>query len=138
MIWCKSQLNYCVLVINSCIFNSTIIFLIIYFLEANYFTILYWFAIHWHESAMGVHVFLILNSPSIPFLWVILMNQPRASWIMHRTCTGDSFHIWYYTCFSAILPNHPTLALSHRVQKTVLYICVFFAVLHTGSSLPSF
>ena len=30
--------------------------------------------------------------------------------------------IWYYTCFNAILPNHPTLSLSHRVQKTVLYI----------------
>ena len=25
---------------------------------------------------------------------------------------------------NAILPNHPTLFLSHRVQKTVLYICV--------------
>ena len=25
---------------------------------------------------------------------------------MHRTWTGDSFHIWYYTCFNAILPNH--------------------------------
>ena len=44
----------------------------------------------------------------------------------------------YYTCFNAILPNHPTIALSHRVQKTVLYICVFFAVSHTGLSLPSF
>ena len=31
-------------------------------------------------------------------------------------------------CFNAILPNHPTLALSHRVQKTVLYNCVSFAV----------
>ena len=58
--------------------------------------------------------------------------------LMHRTWTGDSFHIWYYTCFNAILPNHPTLVLSHRVQKTVLYICVSFAVLHTGLSLPSF
>ena len=38
----------------------------------------------------------------------------------------------------AILPNHPTLALSHRVQKTVLYICVSFAVSHTRLSLPSF
>ena len=38
--------------------------------------------------------------------------------------TGDSFHIWYYTCFNAIFPNHPTLSLSPRVQKTVLYTCV--------------
>ena len=41
-------------------------------------------------------------------------------------------------CFNAILPNHPTLALSHRIQKTVLYICVSFAVSQTGLSLPSF
>ena len=56
----------------------------------------------------------------------------------HRTWTGDSFHIWYYTCFHAILPNHPTLSLSHRVQKTVLYISVSFAVSYTGILLPSF
>ena len=64
------------------------------------------------------------TSLPIPFLWVVPVHQPRASSIMHRTWTGDSFHIWYYTCFNAILPNHPTLSLSHRVQKTVLYICV--------------
>ena len=28
------------------------------------------------------------------------------------------------SCFNAILSNHPTLSLSHRVQKTVLYISV--------------
>ena len=43
-----------------------------------------------------------------------------------------------YTCFNAILSNHPTLTLPHRVQKSVLYICVSFAVLHIRSSLPSF
>jgi len=100
------------------------------------------FAIHQHESTTGVHMFPILNPPptslSIPSLWVIPVYQPRASCIMHPTWTGDSFHIWYYTCFSAILPNDPTLALSHRVQKTVLYICVSFAVSHTELSLPSF
>ena len=88
------------------------------------------FAIHQHESTTGVHVFPILNPPPtslpVPSLWVIPVHQPQASSIVHRTWTGDSFHIWHYTCFSAILPNHPTLSLSlsHRVQKTVLYICV--------------
>ena len=81
-----------------------------------------------------LHLFLILNpSPSslpIPSLWVVSVHQPQASSIMQRTWTGDLFHIWYYTCFNAILPNHPTLSLSHRVQKTVLYICVSFAVSH--------
>ena len=100
------------------------------------------FAIHQHESATGVHMFPMLNPPPdslpVPSLWVIPVHQPQASGIMHRAWTGDSFHIWYYTCFNAILPNHPTLSLSHRVQKTVLYICVSFAVSYTGLSLPSF
>ena len=90
------------------------------------------FAIHQHESSMGVHVFPILNLPPtslpIPSLWVIPVHQPQASCILHRTWTGDSFHTWYYTCFNAILPNHPTLFHSHRVQNTVLYICVSFTV----------
>ena len=100
------------------------------------------FAIHQHESTMGVYVFPILNPPPtslpIPSLWVIPVHQPQASCILHWTWTGNSFHIWYYTCFNAILPNHPTLSFSHRIQKTVLYICVSFAVSHTGLSLPSF
>ena len=100
------------------------------------------FAIHQHVSTTGIHVSPILNPPPsyllVPSLWVIPVHQPQASSIMHWTWAGDSFHIWYYTCFNAILPNHPTLSLSHRVQKTVLYICVSFAVSHTGLSLPSF
>ena len=100
------------------------------------------FAIHQHESTTGVHEFPILNLPPtsllVPSLWVIPVHQPQASCILHRTWTGDSFLIRYYTCFNAILPNHPILSLSHRVQKTVLYICDSFAVSHTGLSLPSF
>ena len=98
------------------------------------------FAIHQHASATGVHVFPILNphpiSLPIPSLWVIPVYQPQASCIMDQTWTGDSFLIWYYTCFNAILPNQPP-SLYRRVQKTVLHICVSFAVSHTGLSLPS-
>ena len=94
------------------------------------------FAIHQHESATGIHVIPILNPPPtsfpVPSLWVIPVYQPQASSIMHRTWTGDSFHIWCYTCFNAILPNHPTLSLSLRVQKSVLCICVSFAVRKTS------
>ena len=76
------------------------------------------FAIHQHESATGIHVFPILNPPPssvpVPSLWVVPVHQPQASSILHRTWTGDSFRIWYYTCFNAILPSHPTLSLSQE------------------------
>ena len=125
-------------------FRSFIFIYLLFFLNWRLITLQYCidFAIHQHESTTGAHVFSILNLPPtslpIPSLWVIPVHQPWASCIMHRTWTGDSFHVWYYTCFNAILPNHPTLSLFHRVQETVLYICVSFAVSHTGLSLPSF
>ena len=122
-------------------FNLFFIYFILFYLTLQYCI---GFAIYQNESATGIHVFPILNlfpsSLPIPSVWVIPVHQPQASSIVHRTWTGDSFHIWYYTHFNAILPNHPTLSLSlsHRVQKTVLYISVSFAVSYTGLLLPSF
>ena len=66
-----------------------------------------------------------LGHPSAPAL---------STCLMHPAWAGDLFH----TCFDAILSDHPTLAFSNRVQKSVLYICVSFSVLHIGLSLPSF
>ena len=34
-----------------------------------------------------------LSSLPLPSLWVVPVHQPQASSIMHRTWTGDSFHI---------------------------------------------
>ena len=42
------------------------------------------------------------------------------------------------TRFNAILPNHHTLSLSHRVQKVCSIHLWLFALLHTGLSLTSF
>ena len=43
--------------------------------------------------------------------------------------------IYMFQCYS-LKSSH--LAFSHRVQKSVLYICVSFVVSHMGSLLPSF
>jgi len=86
----------------------TFLLLLLFLLLKNLFTYFNWrlitlqycigFTIHWHESATGVHVFPILNPPptslSILSLWVIPVHQPWASYIMHCTWTGNSFHKW--------------------------------------------
>ena len=85
------------------------------------------FAIYQHESTTGIHVFPILNPPPsslpIPSLWVIPVHQPQASCILHRTWTGNSFLIWYYTCFNAILPNHPPNPQSPK--DCSIHLCLF-------------
>ena len=85
------------------------------------------FAIHWHESAMSVHVFPILNPPPtslpIPSLWVIPLHQPLAlvSCIQHGLAicfTYDNIHV--SMLFSQIIPPLPSTE-----SKSLLYICLF-------------
>ena len=87
------------------------------------------FAIHQHESDMGVHVFPILNPPStslsIPSLWVIPVHQLQApvSCIepgLAICFTCDNIHV--SMLFSQIIPPSPSPTES---KKTVLYICLF-------------
>ena len=92
------------------------------FISFNWRLITLWycigFAIHWHESAMGVHVFSILNPPPtshpIPSLWVIPVHQPRAPCLMHRTWTG----VICFTC------------------ETIHVSMLFFQITHLGFSYP--
>ena len=104
-------------------------FLFFFNFSIFFFTLQYCigFAIHQHASAMGVHVFPILNPPPtslpIPSLWVIPVHQPQASCILHQTWTGNSFLIWYYTCFNTILPNHPPFP-SPTKSKRLFYTSV--------------
>ena len=73
--------------------HSTILFIFFYFKILQYCIS---FAKHRNESATGIPVFPILNSPPsslpIPSLWVDPVHQPQASSIVQQTWTGDSFH----------------------------------------------
>ena len=121
-------------------FFRYILFLFIYFILFLNFTILYWFC---QISKWICHRYTCVPHPEPSSLLpthTLPLGRPSApaSSIVHQTWTGNSFHTWYFTCFNAILPNLPTLSLSHRVHKTDLYISVSFAVLYTGLLLPSF
>ena len=93
-----------------------------------------WAGVHQGPLSMGfLHRYTCVPHPEpsslLPPCTIPLVHPcaPAPS-IQYRALnwTGDSFLTWYYTCFNAILPNHPP---PHRVQKTVLYISVFFCCL---------
>ena len=94
-------------------------------MEDNYFTVLWWFC---HTSAWISHrdtsVPTILNCPPISLptlsLWVVPEHWLCVPCLMHPTCMGYLF----YMCSNAFLSNYPTLAFSHGVQESVLYICL--------------
>ena len=98
-------------------------------------------AIHQHASAMGVHVFPILNPlpPPSPYHASGSSQCTSPKFLVSCIEPGLAIHFLYDIIhvlmpFSQIIPP----SLSHRVQKTVLYICVSVGVSHAGLSLPSF
>ena len=99
------------------------------------------FAIHWHESAMDLHVFPILIPPptslSIRSLWVFPAHQVLAlvSCIQPGLvicCTLDNIHV--SMLFSRNIPPSP----SPTESKSLFCTSVSLSVLHIGLSLPSF
>ena len=74
--------------------SISLIFIYFFILFFN-FTILYWFC---HTSKWIRHKYTCVLHPvpsslPIPSPWVVPVHQPQASSIVHRTWTGDSFHI---------------------------------------------
>ena len=105
------------------------------------FTMLYWFC---HISTWNHHRYTRVPHPEPSSLLppcTIPLGCPStpAPSIQYHASNLDwrLISYRYYTCFNAILLNHPTLSLSHRVQKTILYISVSFSVSYTGLLLPS-
>ena len=113
-----------------------------YFILFFNFTILYWFC---HISKWIHHRYTC-----VPHTEPSSLLPPRTIPLGHPTAPAPSIQycasnldwrfisdmiLYMFQCHS---PNHPTLSLSHRVQKTVLYISVSFAVSYTGLLLPSF
>ena len=100
------------------------------------------FAIHWHESAMGVHVFPILNPPptSLPIhpsgsSQCTSPEHPVSCIILGQAIcfTYDNVHV--SMLYSQIIPPLPSPTESKRLFFTSVSL---FSVLHIGLSLPSF
>ena len=91
------------------------------------------------------HIVLVLPNIDMNLPWVYMCSHPEppshlpphpiplghpsapawAPCLMHRTWTGDSFHIWYFTHFNAILPYHPARTLSQCPKDCSIHLCLF-------------
>ena len=97
-------------------------------MEVTYFTILYWFVIHQHESATGTHVFPILNptpfSFLVPSLWVSCPSAPAPSIQYHASNLDWQFIsyviLYMFQCHSP-KSSHP---LPLPESKRLFYISV--------------
>ena len=96
------------------------------------FTVLYWFC---HKSTWICHRYTRVPHPEssslpVPSLWVVPVHQPQASSIVHRTWTGDSFHIWYdmFQCHSP-KSSHP-LPLPQSPQDCSIHQCLFCCLVY--------
>ena len=88
------------------------------------------FVIHWHESAMGVHVFSILNPPShLPPHPIPLgcPSAPALNALLHASnlhWSSVSHMVIYMFQGSSLKSSHPHL-LPHSPKVCSLHLCLF-------------
>ena len=120
------------------------LFIYLLYLEANYFTILWWFLPYIDISQPWVYMCPpVLNHPlTAPSPSFHSLGYPSAA------ALSAQFHalkldwssishmvIYIFQCYS-LKPSHPRHLPQN--EKSVLYMCVSFAVKNIGSSLPFF
>ena len=128
---------------NILLYGHTIYFLFFSFIYISWRLItLQYCGVFCHTLAWISHGFTCVPHPDPPSH---LPSHPSPLGLPSATAlsTCRMHPPWAVICFTldnihAGISKHPTLAFSHRVHKSVLYICVSFSVLHIGLSLPSF
>ena len=130
--------------LTTTVFSSLSTFGLLFFLNFAFFylTIFYWFC---HTSTCICHGCTRVPNPEPPShlpphtIPLGRTSAPAPS-ILYPASNLDWLFVSYMILYMFQCHSHKssTLSLSHRVQNTVLYICVSFVVSHTGLSLPSF
>ena len=115
-------------------------FFLIFYYYFFYFTILYWFC---HTSTCIRHGCTRVPHPEPPSHLppcTIPLGHPSAPApsFLYPALNLDWWFISYMILYIFQCHSPKSSPTPHRVQKTVLFTCVSFAVSHTGLSLPFF